>query len=366
MPHLRITAVWFITLSLMASPARSEPVRGTIPVIYSSDLFHPHVDPDDHFDLALLFALPEFDIRAMIFDLGSLPNERAGIVTLRQMMHLTGREVPHALGLPQELRSLNDTGLNQLRESQEGVRLLLETLRSSDKPVTIIQTGSLRDVAAAFNREPELMREKVARIYMNAGHSSGGNEYNVQLDVHAFVRVLRSGLPIYWGPCFGDDPYFTHWKFQHRTVLESTAPVVQNFFLYALNKTSTGELDPIDALTQPVDPESKRRFWELERNMWCTGTFLHAAGRTVIRSPDVGWSAIPVSAFETVPDSQHPDPPIFSYEAVNVGVSDDGTTHIGNAPGAVRILTYRRCDGAQYNEALRSVLRHFLEALESQ
>ncbi len=30
-----------------------------IPVLYSTDLFQPYDDPDDHFDLATLFGLPE-------------------------------------------------------------------------------------------------------------------------------------------------------------------------------------------------------------------------------------------------------------------------------------------------------------------
>ena len=37
-----------------------------IPLIYCSDLYHPHVDPDDHFDIAAIYAIPEFDIKAII------------------------------------------------------------------------------------------------------------------------------------------------------------------------------------------------------------------------------------------------------------------------------------------------------------
>ena len=39
-----------------------------IPIIHSTDLFHPHVDPDDHFDLATLFAVKEFDIKGIVLD----------------------------------------------------------------------------------------------------------------------------------------------------------------------------------------------------------------------------------------------------------------------------------------------------------
>jgi hypothetical protein len=43
---------------------------GRIPVLYCTDLFHPHDDPDDHFDLATLYAIPEFDLRGIVLDQG--------------------------------------------------------------------------------------------------------------------------------------------------------------------------------------------------------------------------------------------------------------------------------------------------------
>ena len=42
----------------------------TVPVIYCTDLFHPHVDPDDHFDLATLYAMPELEIKGIVLDQG--------------------------------------------------------------------------------------------------------------------------------------------------------------------------------------------------------------------------------------------------------------------------------------------------------
>ena len=48
--------------------AGAEPSR--VPILYSTDLYHPHDDPDDHFDLLTLFAIPEFDIRGIVIDTG--------------------------------------------------------------------------------------------------------------------------------------------------------------------------------------------------------------------------------------------------------------------------------------------------------
>ena len=78
--------------------------------------------------------------------------------------------------------------------------------------MVLFTTGSLRDVAAAYNREPELLRDKVRALYFNAGNGPGGpqNEWNVTLDPTAYQRIFESGLPLYWCPCFGKDGYQTY------------------------------------------------------------------------------------------------------------------------------------------------------------
>ena len=57
----------------------------SVPVLYSTDLLHPHDDPDDHYDLACLFALREFDVRGIVLDLGERQAERSGEPAVRQM-----------------------------------------------------------------------------------------------------------------------------------------------------------------------------------------------------------------------------------------------------------------------------------------
>jgi len=52
------------------------------------DLFHPHEDPDDHFDLAALFALPELDVQGIVLDQGE-NNKGPGRIPVMQMNRLT-------------------------------------------------------------------------------------------------------------------------------------------------------------------------------------------------------------------------------------------------------------------------------------
>jgi hypothetical protein len=287
-----------------------------IPIIYSTDLFQPHDDPDDHVDLATLFAMDEFEILGIIVEHGEKQAARPGQIPVRQMMRLMGRQVPCVVGLNPPLKSPDDPVLEQPAEYQQGVTLLLEKLRASDRKVTIFTTGSMRDVAAAFNRDPDLMRQKVSRIYMNIGNASPQeSEYNVDLDPHAYVRIMQSGLPVYWCPCFGN-PYGTYWKFRQADVLETAPAGLQNFFLFALTMGNDWKAtprpdsaDPIAYLTGDVDPVAKREVFQLDRNMWCTAPFFHAAGRQIVERSPGQWEAVPagqsarqvVTPFDFVP-----------------------------------------------------------------
>ena len=55
----------------------------TVPVIYCTDLFHPHEDPDDHFDLATLYAMPELEIKGIVLDQGARQLRTPGRIPCR-------------------------------------------------------------------------------------------------------------------------------------------------------------------------------------------------------------------------------------------------------------------------------------------
>jgi len=316
------------------------PTSSPVPIVYSTDLYHPHGDPDDHFDLMTLFALPEFDIRAIVIDMGERGKGHPGTLTLNQAMHITGRTVPYATGLLTNLETPQDKTTNQPDETQAGVHLICKALQEAERPVTVFVTGSLRDVAAAYNRKPDLFKAKVARVYVNAGHSSGGREWNVGLDPHAFVRILRSGLPIYWVPCFGDAGYASLWKFKHADVLADAPPAVQNFFIYALTKADPNRQDPIAALDAAPPQEVVDTLWAKERNMWCTGAFLHAASRS------------------------HAS---FSFDEATIRIADDGTTRIVDGVDGVDgvvLPVFHVTAQDEYTAAMTGVLKGLLEGMK--
>lgn len=305
----------------------------SIPIVYTTDLYHPHQDPDDHFDLATLFSLPEFDIRTIVIDRGEGGKDRPGVLAIRQMNHLTGRSIPYALGM---IRDVPGDGYIP-EEELAGVHSIVRAIRESPTPITLFITGSLRDVCAAYYREPELFQKKVGRFYINAGHSSGKSEWNVDLEKNAYFRMLRAHLPIYWMPCFGDGGYQTFWKFRQGEVLEKASLPVQNFFVYALMKSNPKELDPIQALEKPIEDSIKEKLWAMERNMWCTAGFLHAVGR---------------------------NNDTFTFEKKKVILNEsEGKTLFSTGNEGIELWTFHQSDPIAYTQSMTGIVRDFMAGL---
>ena len=260
-----------------------------IPVIYSSDLYHPHHDPDDHFDLATIYALSELDIKHIILDNAhGGQDENPGTVPVRQMNHITGRSIPTAVGLGEALESPTDRALDQPERWQQGVRRIIEILRESPRKVTIITVGSVRDVAAAYNREPELLRRKVDRLLIFIGNATTdppppdkmfrGMEYNAALDPLAYARIMKSDLPVYWAPCFGTHGYTTIWRARRTDLLRHAPDPVKRFFFFMWEKNR--KADPIGYISRDVE----RSVPKGDRWMWCCAVFAWLGGRRFVRT----------------------------------------------------------------------------------
>ena len=319
------------------SEARQQTAAASKPplrLIHCTDLFHPHGDPDDHFDLATLYGIPGLDLKAVILDQGRLQAERPGTIPISQLNRITGRKVPAAIGLADKLRAPADTGLDQPAEFQQGVALILSTLRQSAAPVAITAVGSMRDVTAAFNREPELFRRKVDKLLIFIGEASEPKftEHNVSLDPQAYVGLLRSGLPLHWVPCFDGGLWqnrgrASFWQAKHADLLRNAQPTLLQYFIYALEKETA---DPIAFLSTPIDPQRKERLLAGSRNLWCAAVFefLVAPGKT---------------------DA------MFGFSEVEVQVGDDAVIRYGQAPGSKRVRRFEVRDLASYPAQMTAV-----------
>ena len=343
----------------------------SIPVIYSTDLYHPAMDPDDNFDLACLFSIREFDIKAIIIDNAARIPVTPGIIPIEQIEHISGRSVPYAVGLKDNLKSMEDDGAAQ-KDFSRGVQLILNTLDKSKKPVTLITVGSLRDVAAAINANPGLCRKKIDRIFVFAGDATVRDpkvfrEYNVDLDTLAFARVMNSGLNIFWVPCFdggagknnGRSSYIIS---DREKLFASASPRLMNYFRFCL----LAKKDSLytDALTRPADPEEiKTITYKQEagrRNLWCSHIFPFIAQRSYILRNNECFTQ---SNNDIINEGQSIRPFIFMEE-------DDFSDLRGMVwPGTSKektnkIHVFEITDKEAFTSHMTSVVSHLLEELD--
>jgi len=285
MPNLPIICkrpkIYALLLLFLLSQTLPSYAKVKFPVVYLTDLFHPYNDPDDHFDLAALYSVDQFDLKGVIID-NTVHSKAPGIIPVRQMNRITGKNVPVYVGLRSELRSPDDTGMDQ-QANQEGCLAILDILKNSRKKVTIITAGSLRDVAAAYNRDPELFSRKLDRLIIFAGEAENTSflEYNVALDKNAYIRVMNSVKNIYWVPCFDSGPMknkglASFWQSRHSDLLKGASPAVTNYFLYALSR-SPDTLGYLSELNHPVDQSQLNQYITGSnvpvRYLWCCSVF---------------------------------------------------------------------------------------------
>lgn len=355
-----------------ATSGAPRPASAKIPLVHVTDLYHPPQDPDDHFDLATVVALPEFDLRAVILDatgkfLVAKPAgwdiaRDPGYVPVAQLGYLTGRAIPVALGPTQPLEGPADTALGRPRAEQAGVALLLDVLEQSAGPVTLSVVGSGRVVAAAFNRRPELVRAKTRVVVLNAGSTGGPKrEWNVGLDPAAYVALWRSGLPIDWFPCATGhgafdpaDPRGTFWRASHRVLLRGLAEPLRGWFGYALSGSTRGDI--IHALAELGRGPVYEQVLAGERNLWATASLVLAAGRVLARTP-AGWRFVPAPA---AADAERWP---FRLDPIAAEVDDHATVRWRVTDAPTRTRLFGRQPGAGYGSAMAEALNALFAAM---
>lgn len=368
------TAVCLLPSALGAEAAPRRPV----PMLHASDLFRPHNDPDDHWDLACAYALAwqgDIDLLGIFIDFPQpdRPND-PDVQAVAQMNYLTGKAAPIMVGSPRRFTPA-EAAKPEHQAALRGVRAMLETLRKSPDPVVISILGSCRDVALAGQLEPELFAKKCAAIYLNAGSGTPDPllakqlEWNVHLDAVSYAAIFRLPCPIYWMPCFEVVPspgkpfevreYGTFYRFRQGDVLPELSDGVQNFFAYVF-KQSRAEMQQGAAgaqrpewlryLVGAKESDFQRRIAAMQRNMWCTGGFLHAAGKTVDSAGQI----------VALADARAP---VFTFDLVRVTCSADGVTQWQSGAGNPPRFLFHVRDAARYPAAMTAALRSLLKQL---
>jgi purine nucleosidase len=178
------------------------------------------IDTDTASDdaVALLMALrhPDADVRAITVVAGNVPVEQA-VQNALYTRDLVGSDVPVHAGAakprtgPQQLAhhvhgndGMGDIGLElHGREPAPGdaVEVLIEAIRAAPGELTLVTLGPLTNIAAAFERAPEIARQLHALVMMGGTADAVGNvtpvaEFNIWADIESAALVFESGAPI--------------------------------------------------------------------------------------------------------------------------------------------------------------------------
>ncbi|MFG6333689.1 MAG: hypothetical protein K1W28_18080 [Lachnospiraceae bacterium] len=145
---------------------------------------------------------------------------------------------------------------------------LVNALEQAGGGIDVVTVGSLRDIAALYNHSPALFEKKVENIYVFAGDAEGTYaEYNVELDETAFLRIMNSGLNIYWIPCFQNGLFTagnrtSYMQIPHSEIFQDTDPKLLNWFLYRF------EMENTDFETWSQTEHDTTEFMKDIRNIW--------------------------------------------------------------------------------------------------
>jgi hypothetical protein len=360
--------------------SRPEELPPAVPLIHVTDLFRPHADPDDHWDLACVYALVHqgrIDLKGVIIDYPPAEyNCDPDVLAVAQLNRIAGREVPVTVGSPRRLDA-DEAARPENQSALCGVNALIQVLRASSRPVAISIVGSSRDVALAGRLEPQLFSEKCAGVYLNAGSGTpdpalaARREYNVALDPASYAGIFDLPCPVFWLPCFevapgghGEPlvagPRGTLYRFTQKDILPHLSPRLQNYFAFMFRQgdSEKGQVKEADALRPdwlrtldgPLEKEILARQGERERWMWSTAGFFDAAGWMVTTAGELVSRDAATS-------------PVFSFDPVQVTCGSDGITRWKPDPASQKRHIFRVQDEKHYPPAMTSALRTLLKTL---
>jgi hypothetical protein len=338
-------------------------------VLHQTDLFRPHNDPDDHWDLACVYALAclgRVDIKGILID---FPYDEPGqkrapdVFAVSQLNFITGKAVPVMIGSSKSFTSQPDPA----RQDCGGVDFVLERLQNSPDGLVINIVGSCRDIAIALRQNPGLFREKCRGIYLNAGMGIRDSslaediEWNVGKDPLSFAEIFRAECPVYWMPCFEDSmkgaitrpyrsrEYATYYLFKQGDLFPSLSPFLRRYFAFMLARAEQsdwlGELADDHGL--PLLDVEGEKF----RNMWSTAGFLHSAGLGVTKSGEIK------SCNSLENDS------VFQFDPVRVTCNDKGDTQWEPDTRSTDRYLFHVLDPDNYREAMTKAMRTLLTAI---
>ncbi len=334
-------------------------------LLHQTDLFRPHNDPDDHWDLACAFAAAR---QGLVSLAGILIDHPPGppvlnhasdpdVAAVAQLSHLTGIHCPIAVGNPRHFSTRGDLDSSP---PPAGVEFVNRLLRESRDPVVISVVGSARDIAEAIAREPRLFEEKCARIYLTAGSGSPDSaaikslEWNVALDPAGYARIFQAPCPVHWLPCLEDEDrvasqesrsYAGHFQFQEKEILDSLPAGLRSFFGFMYDRRDSSFW--LRALGEDFDAVLQGRR-ERHRMMYSTPLFF-----------DVGDQCVTIEG-EIRPKTEHRNDWVYRFEPVNIQCGVDGVARWTPAANGSNRHLFHVLDTSAYPMAMTRAMKSLL------
>lgn len=337
-------------------------------VILTTDLYHRHADPNDHWNLASMFSLAlqkqiRFvgilcdDDRALTDD-GSFKHfGDPSVQSIAQLNYITGMAVPVAFGSRKPIKSKADLdAVLRANKKISSVTLLLDALQRAENKVDIHMCGSCKDVVIAYYHAPELFAQKCDCIYLNAGtyEKQDPLEYNVSLEPYAFSRIFQIPCNIRWAPCFDalrPYPYVpakraNYFEMEQWDMLPYMSESLKKYFNYMYGLvTGVGWLSYLRA---PLDKALLETWAHDKRQMWSTPGFLLSADKCVDEQAQIK-------------DCADVQTPLYTYRPVHVKVTDNGLVEWKDTTDS-HIQMFENKDPALYQQQMPEVIKQLLDA----
>ena len=167
---------------------------------------------DDAVAIMLAALHPDLDLLGVTAVWGNVGVEHTADNSLRVLDHVGRSDVPVLRGAAGPLSAAPDAGRHvrhlpttlPLRPSSRrvggtgAVEWLVDTLRRTTEPVTLVATGPLTNVALALQADPDLVEAVDEVVLMGGGHAVGNvtpaAERNIWCDATAAQAVLGAGF----------------------------------------------------------------------------------------------------------------------------------------------------------------------------
>ena len=177
------------------------PLKRTIPVILDTDIGD---DLDDTWALMMLLRSPELDVKLITTGFGNTTYRTRLLVKL--LSALGHSNIPVGLGLDPSDKPGNQSdwlGDYQLSEyagpvHQDGVQILIDTIKQSPEPITLLCIGPVMNIAEALRRDPSIA-ENARFVGMHGsirigydGETKPAAEWNVKVDPKSLQQVFAA------------------------------------------------------------------------------------------------------------------------------------------------------------------------------